>query len=527
MTNLSSDYTRGWIRFRIPVGILTAYAISQSVVWHWPTLSNFFRFQFFVASTVLAAVVGAIWCLFSSWLTGPTKFAGVVLCCASALLATKATRVDGYLGDATPNLAWSWAARSTGVLGGAQPAGDVTAESRDFLAVGWFDSPGFLGRQRSATVQGLRLATDWMRNPPKQLWRRDVGPGWSSFAVTGSVAITQEQRGDDEATVCYDLETGHERWVHLEGNVRFDENYGGAGPRATPTIHNRQVYSLGATGILNCLDGTTGSRIWSTNILQDAGADNLGWGMSGSPLVFDEMVVVNPGGTDGRSVIAYHAQTGQVAWQTGTGQAAYSSPIHVTVAGVEQVVLLNGPGLEGYEANTGQPLWSFPWVVNGSGMTSLTQPVPVGADRFFISSGYGQGCALLTVNITEDGFSADTVWPPNRNLKSKLSSLVLRDGFVYGLDEQVLVCLDLQNGKRRWKGGRYGHGQLLLVEDLLLVQAESGDVALVQATPDGRQELARFSPLSSKTWTVPVVAGNKLLVRSDREAACYELPVAE
>jgi outer membrane protein assembly factor BamB len=520
MTNFNGNLAKDWMRFRTPVAIIACYAASQAVMWSWTTLGTFIQFRCFVASTSLAAVFVAAWLFFNKWLADSTRYAGVIVCCFAAWFAMKAVRSDGYLGDATPNLTWTWSGRSPDEMGNA------TTETRIDLTISDTDSPGFLGQNRDATVREIRLSTDWMANPPKQLWRRSVGPAWSSFAVAGNVAITQEQRGDDEATVCYDLATGHERWVHLEARVKFNETYGGEGPRATPTIYAGRVYSMGATGILNCLDGATGERIWSRNILDDAGAENLPWAMAGSPLVFDDFVVVNPGGSDGRSVIAYDADDGKIKWQAGSGQAAYSSPSRATIGGIEQVVLLNGPALEGYEARTGRPMWSYAWEVNASMLTSITQPVFSGGNRIFISSGYGKGCALLDLKRAEGGLSMDEVWSPNRNLKSKMSSLVARDGFVYGLDEQVLVCLDLATGKRRWKAGRYGHGQLLLVDDVLLIQAESGEVALVQATPEDHRELTRFSPLSSKTWTVPVIAGNKLLVRNDREAACFELPLA-
>ena len=527
MSNYSSKHPVRSSPLLVPIGLIVAYLASQTVAWNWPAASSYFRFQAFVGCTSLAALLIAVWCLFNRSLSTVTKYSGVGICCLAMLFAMKATRVDGYLGDATPNVTWSWlASRTASVLTESQP-NDVAATHRIDTSISESDSPGFLGVKRDGTIHGQKLSTDWAHHPPKQLWRRSVGAAWSSFAVAGNVAITQEQRADSEATVCYDLNTGEERWAHLEPGIKFSEAYGGEGPRATPTIHDGFVYSLGATGVLNCLHGTTGERVWTTNILEDADADNLGWGMSGSPLVCNGCVVVNPGGKQNRSVIAYNAFDGEIRWQAGNGQASYSSPMQTTIAGVQQIILLNGPALESYEPSTGELLWSYPWIVNDAVMTSIAQPVVVGHDRVFISSGYGKGCALIELTTTGQHLATREVWSPNRTLKSKLSNVVVRDGFAYGLDEQVLVCLDLATGQRQWKAGRYGYGQILRIDDTLLIQTESGDVVLVRATPTEHREITRFSPLSTKTWTVPVVAKNKLLVRNDREAACYELSLEE
>ncbi|MEQ8790012.1 MAG: PQQ-binding-like beta-propeller repeat protein [Pirellulaceae bacterium] len=397
-----------------------------------------------------------------------------------------------------------------------------------------FDWPAFRGAQRDGRVAGVRLAADWPTAGPSEVWRQPVGAGWSSFAVVGDYCFTQEQRGESETVVCYELATGRECWVHRDDGVFHGYPGGDYGPRATPAVVGGCVYSLGALGVLNCLDATNGEARWSVDILADNNTHNCHYGMCGSPLVLDDLVLddlvfVSPGGA-GASLVAYDAESGAKVWSAGDDQGSYSSPQPAVIGGRRQVLLLSGDSLSGHRLEDGKVTWSYPWVSNPDEKNNVCQPVvlPTAKERVtrvFIASGYGQGCVLLEITRQGDEFALREVWS-NRNLKAKFSSVVVRDGFVYGLDERILVCLDLETGQRRWKQGRYGFGQLILIDDVLLVQAESGDVALVGADPSAYEEFARFSPLSNRTWNHPVVAGSRLLVRNASEAACYELPLA-
>ena len=438
-------------------------------------------------------------------------------------------RIDGFMGNGRPIIVWRW----TPAIGGKwkdvkhnehSQHGPVTA---DLVTTTPFDSPAFRGMDRTGCCPAVHLAREWMR-PLRQLWRQPVGLGWSSFAVVGNFCVTQEQRGDHETVVCYELRTGREIWNHSD-LACFDEVTGGKGPRATPAIHGGRVFALGATGILNCLDGSNGRRLWSTNILTDNDAENALFGMSGSPLVVTGLVVVSPGGKTG-SLVAYDQETGERVWAAGDAGASYSSPQYAAFAGAPQILSFNAEGLFGHDAESGKPLWSHPWVSNPAERNNVCQPIVLPGDderpdRVFIASGYGKGCALLQLNRRGSNYDVHECWS-NRNLKAKFSSVVMRGTHVYGLDETILVCLDLTTGDRRWKSGRYGYGQLVLADDLIIVQAESGDIVLVEATPRRHRELARFAALEHRTWNHPVLSGDILLVRNDREAACYELPRA-
>jgi outer membrane protein assembly factor BamB len=396
----------------------------------------------------------------------------------------------------------------------------LTLAQRDQLTNDW---PQFLGPHRNSTVEQPELARDWKAQAPQRLWLRSVGPGWSGFAVAGSRAITQEQRGDDETVVCYDLLSGVPLWSHADP-VHFQSSLGGEGPRATPTIAGHRVYALGATGILNCLDLETGKLLWSKDVVRDAKAKVNEWGMSSSPLIVDDMVVISAGGRDNRSLDAYRASTGEPVWGAGTDGAGYSSPCLVTLAGVAQILIFNDGGVSAHDPVTGTNLWKYHWP---GGNPHVSMPIVLPNDRLLVSSGYGVGSELVQVQRDPGGaFHATRIWKSTR-LKAKFTNLVQRDGYIYGLDDGVMTCLDASSGEQKWKDGRYGHGQEILVKDVLLVGAESGEVILLDPNPKEARELARFSALPGKTWNPPALAGEYLVVRNDKAAACYRLPVTQ
>ena len=321
--------------------------------------------------------------------------------------------------------------------------------------------------------------------------------------------------------VGYDLSSGKPVWFHAD-TAHYNTTIAGEGPRATPTIVSNRVYTLGATGILNCLDLLTGKLIWTKDIIKDNQSQVNGWGMSGSPLVFDKLVVVSAGGPNGRSLVAYDKETGKPVWSGGSDGAGYSSPLLTTLAGVSQILVFNSSGVAAHETAGGQILWEYPWP---KGHPHISMPVILPDDRVLLTSGYGTGSELLRIK-KEEKWSASRLWKSIR-LKAKFTNVVYRDGYIFGLDDGILVCLDAATGEQKWKDGRYGHGQVILIGNLLLVMAENGDVVLVEPVPQEHRELTRFSALNGKTWNPPALAGELLVVRNDKEAACYRLPVAK
>lgn len=387
------------------------------------------------------------------------------------------------------------------------------------------DYPQFLGPNRTGVVTDKNLSADWNESPPREVWRKPVGAGWSAFAVVGDFAVTQEQRGSQECVVCYRVSDGKELWVHGDA-ARFTSELGGLGPRATPTIADGRVYTVGATGILNCLDGRTGIPIWSADILKDSGGGTVGHGVCGSPLVTNDRVIVAPTGIENACLAAYNRQTGKRVWLGGRHRASYGSPAIAELAGVRQLLLVTADGVEGNDYKTGKPLWSYTWSADLH--VNCSQPIIVDADagKVLYCTGYDMGSVLLHVSRnSSETWSAKEIWKAPVKMKTKFTTAVIYDGHAYGLDDGILACLNLASGKQVWKGGRYQHGQILLAGNLLIVQAENGEVVLVKPDPKKLIELGRIPALSSMTWNNPALSGRILLVRNDREAACYELPV--
>lgn len=377
----------------------------------------------------------------------------------------------------------------------------------------------FRGPRRDGHYQERPVRTDWPAAGLTPLWKQPIGGGYASFAVADGRAFTIEQRRAEEVVAAYDVATGLEIWTHAwDGD--FKEWMGGDGPRATPTWFDGRVHALGAEGELRVLDAATGSQIWRVNILDDNGVSNLQWGMAASPLVFDDLVVVHPGGPGGRSVVAYDRHAGARRWSALDDKAAYSSPVLATIADRPQILLLTATRLVALVPETGALLWSHPWPAPND--INASQPVLVGGDRILLSSGYGKGAALVEVRERDGVWATREIWVHTR-LKNRFSSSVVLDGHIYGLDEAILTCLDLETGEVRWKAGRYGHGQIVLASGHLIVLTEDGDLALVRATPEGHDERARFAVLSGKTWNHPAIDDGRLLVRNLAEMAAFDL----
>ena len=381
--------------------------------------------------------------------------------------------------------------------------------------------PGFRGPARNSIVQGAHIEVDWSRHPPVELWRRPIGPGWSSFAVQGGLIYTQEQRGEDEIVSAYDAATGAPVWRHRD-SARFWESNGGPGPRATPTLADGRLYTLGATGILNALDARSGAVIWSRNVAVDTGATVPEWGIAASPLVLGDAVVAAAAG----SLAAYDAGTGAPRWVNPAEGADYSSPHAITVDGVEQILLLSSGGARSVAPANGSVLWQHDWA-RGVG---IVQPATTADGDILISAGDamgGLGIRRLAVSGGPGGWSVVERWT-SRGLKPYFNDFVVHEGHAFGFDGSILSCIDLEDGSRKWKGGRYGHGQLVLLpdQDLLLVLTEEGELALVRAAPDGFTELARVPAIEGKTWNHPVLIGDVLLVRNGEEMAAFRLSQA-
>ena len=403
---------------------------------------------------------------------------------------------------------------------GAVPSAEADMAHKDEAAKPgrnyWTD---FRGPTRDGRYDETTIRTSWPTNGLPQLWKQPVGGGYASFVVAEGRAYTIEQRRNQEVVAAYEVETGRELWTH-GWDAEFRESLGGDGPRATPTWNDGRVYALGAAGEFRCLDAKTGKLIWNRNILSENGAQNIDWGMAASPLVVDDKVIVLPGGPSGKSIVAYNRLSGAPVWKALNDQASYTSPMLVTLAGKRQALVVTASRIVGIAVEDGALLWETPW--QNSASINVAQPIVLNQNRFFISAGYGKGAAMVEVTGAGRSFSARKVWE-NNSMKNKFNSSVLQNGYIYGLDEGILTCVEAETGERKWKGGRYGYGQVLLASGHLIITTESGEIVLVRATPDAHTEVARFTALEGRTWNTPALAGGRLLVRNATHMAAYNI----
>ena len=435
-------------------------------------------------------------------------------------------RIDEIRGDFQTTRSWRWEPTAEDRFLeqlSATPASDTNQETEqtaeDLLNPEW---AAFRGPQRNGHQPGVQLNEDWAASPPKELWRIPVGPAWSSFSVAGDRIFTQEQRGESEVTVCYDANNGKPLWVY-EYPSRFWEVVGGAGPRATPTIDGGSIFALGANGHLHCLDAIRGNEIWKRNIGEDAGREPPQWGFSSSPLVTDNLVVVHAGGPDSKGTLAYNKQTGEPQWEAPAGDHSYSSPQLSTICGQSCILMLTNQELALLDPVTGTIMGSHSWPFQ---QYRVVQPLVL--DESTVLLGTAMGVGTRRVNLQWDGekFSSSEQWT-SRRMAPYYNDFVAHKGYLYGFDNNVFACIDLESGKRKWKRGRYGNGQVLLLPDAdqLLVTSEDGELILLRTNPDKLTEVAKHRVLEGRTWNHPVLVDNRLYVRNAEEAACFEMPM--
>ena len=491
---------------------------ATSLFLHESLATSMMGLMFAVYATPVLSLAFVVWAVAGRHLSdGPrraTMVATILLACGVWTLV----RSGGFTSDLDHDFAWRWSETPEERLlaeVGDEPTALPSAPAAAETGADW---PAFRGPDRDGIIPGVRIVTDWSRSPPVELWRRPIGPGWSSFAVRGDLLYTQEQRGDDEVVACYKVTTGEPVWRHRD-TARFWEANAGAGPRATPTISGGRVYTFGATGILNVLDAGDGAVAWSRNAASDTDAKVPGWGFSSSPLVVDDVVIVAVEG----ALVAYDLATGDPRWFGPAGGAGYSSPHLLAIDGVAQILLMSKPGATSVTPADGKLLWEHKW----PGGARIVQPALTADGDILISCGETTGIRRIAVAHGSGGWTIEERWTSFR-LKPYFSDFVVHAGHAFGFDGSILTCIDIEDGKRKWKGGRYGSGQLVLLadQDLLLVLSEKGELALVAAAPDQFTELARFPAIEGKTWNHPVLVGDVLLVRNAQEMVAFRLSLA-
>ena len=508
---------------------LAPLACAAAAAAAWPFFhSSFGIYGVVISGLPVATTAWVLWILLTPFLRWPVRRVGLVIVLLLAWGYFTLIRFEGINGamESTFQYRWNPTAEEKFLAEIAvrkprsEPSRDASVSTLLKLQPG--DWPGFRGPNRDGRISGIRIPTDWKEHPPRPVWRHRVGPGWSSFAVIGTRLYTQEQRGEDEAVVCYDTASGAEIWAHVDSG-RFTELVSGAGPRATPTFHEGKIFALGAAGRLNCLDAATGRSLWSCDIVADSGGKVPQWGFAASPLVAQGVVSVFAGGPDGKSVLGYDASSGKLLWCAGGDQFSYCSLQPAQLAGVEQQIIATDGGLTSFLPSRGQILWQYRWPLELE-MARVVQPTLLGDSDVLIGTGFGYGTRRVRVARNDAKWTAEEVWT-TRAIKPYFNDLVVHRDHIYGFDGNFFTCVSLDDGKGKWRARGYGNGQVLLLadQDLLLVLSENGEVALLDADPDKHNERGRFQGVEGKTWNHPVVAHGKLFIRNGEEAACYQL----
>ncbi len=490
---------------------------------------------------ILATFVGWLWILVQPGLRWPIRASIFLFPFVACGLFVQLFECVGVTGETWPVFRMRGSVSRPISASRSVPSGS-SAGRKKLAGVSSFQ---FLGSDRNGIVHSPSFAVDWDRNPPKLLWKQSIGEGWASFAVHDGLAITLEQIEADEAVTALDIETGEIVWQYISPG-RHANALGGVGPRATPTISERNVYSQTAVGKVLCNRVDSGELLWQVDLLKLTGLDQessekvIQWGRSGSPLVYDDVVVVPLGGqkesAEPKTLIAFDRNSGEIRWKGGPHQISYSSPILATLCGVRQIVSVNEGNASGHDPSDGHVLWTTSWPSNSAGDACASQPVIMEPNRVMLGKGYALGSKVFEVEWSEAGRSSDPydaaswsvsdVWSNTKILKTKFTSAIAMSGFLYGLSDGVLECVRPEDGTRVWRGKRYGQGQSLVVNDHVLVTAEDGRIALIAteqiegAVPG--TVVAELPVIEGITWNVPTVAGPFLLIRNGEYAACLK-----
>jgi outer membrane protein assembly factor BamB len=519
---LSNGTVRGRLRlgvFGIFLGALVlSLVLADSSYTHGPD-GKFNPVSFMLSAVpIVLTVWSAGLFLVRDWAPGVaarTLAVGIPLC----FLCFDLTRWDGLDGrlNASYSFRWSSTREDRLVAAKASPASSVPSTKPWSVKPG--DCPEFRGAQRDGVVHGVRIETNWKDGAPSLVWKQPVGPGWSSVIAVDGYLVTQEQRGESEAVVCYDAETGKEVWKR-EDKGRFSEGIAGPGPRATPTYRDGRIYSLGGGGLVTCLEARDGKAVWTRDLSKDTSAPVPMWGYSASPLVVDGKVIVFAGGPSARGVLALDAGTGAPVWSKLVGKESYCSAQLVTVHGKPQLLMQDNKAMAGLSVADGSVLWERP--NPNEAIIPMLQSSALEDGKVLVAC--GPGLSLLEIKEEGGKWSATEKWTTPR-FRPSFSNFVLHQGYVYGVDEGVLACVDVKTGKRVWRKGRYGSGQLILLadQDQLVVVSEKGELALVDAKPQEPGEVFRFQAIEGKTWNSPTVAQDRLIVRNGAEMACFRL----
>lgn len=376
------------------------------------------------------------------------------------------------------------------------------------------DWPNFRGPNYDGIAASANLKVDWS-TPIPLVWERDIGDGFSSFAVVDGRLYTGGTNDNQQTLYCLDANTGKPLWERVIGPHYFDAQ-GGNGPRATPTVADGRVYILGGHGNLRCFDAATGNEIWSNKYDYEPQ-----WGYSGSVLVDGDLAIVSVG-KDAGALLALDKNTGKTVWKCGEDPAGYATPYPFTFNNKRYICGFTGKSALIADAQSGKLVWRLPWET----AWDVNAAAPIFHDGYLLlSSGYGHGAILVKLKPAGDKLTHDVVWE-GKNLRNKFQSCILQDGYIYTSDEKELKCVDFRTSDIKWSRKREKHGTLVLADRHLFVLTEEGNLLIAPATPEELTVLTDAKILSGRCWTVPVIDGGKLYARNLDRLVCFDLSPA-
>lgn len=504
----------GGLAFAIICGVATYFLCDKSMaialqIWALPW----------------AMIICVSWLMLSFFMPWSVRRLGLLIALVSTCAVFTLLRFEGATSEFKSKISYRWestAEQKYVAALNAKPKTELVAAEVPKLVASDEDWTAFRGAKGLSIYDGPPISESWAPNPPKQLWKRPIGPGWGSFVVVGNYLITQEQRDDKEVVSAFRVDDGEPIWEFVD-KARFEESIAGAGPRSTPLFKDGKLYVVGAKGNLHCLEAATGKKIWGTSIVAKKDVADPIWGYATSPILVGNVVITLPGTPNESAVTAFDAETGKPLWATGEGKHSYTSPELATICGVPQVVAFTSAGVMGIVPESGKVLWMHKWPTDQ--YARCCQPY-VDGDTILVSTWGDVGARKIKISKNGDKWNSEIVWE-ERKFNPYFNDMVVVDGNAYGYDDKLFCSVDLSTGKFNWTGGRYGGGQVLLLEKQkrLLVLTEQGEVALLEVNPTKRVELTRFKAIDGKTWNHPVVAHGKLFVRNGEEMACFDVSV--
>ena len=515
------------------------YGLTALLLW---IVVAFVQLAVAVDSNIARPILGVLWALGTMWVPwtvwgyGFFRARGIVIgsCCAilGASLFWSLVDIAGMSGDARVEFVWRKYSVGPSLVAEMPTSGTVSPGN-----IIWH---GYLGAERTAKATGLTLDADWEKHPPQEVWRSNCGAGWSSFAATDEALFTQEQilqNGEfHDAVTARNLTTGELIWASFEESTGFKSGLGGDGPRATPTLYSNgsdsdstRLFTIGPTGLLQCLKASDGNIVWRKDLAKEFPGENLPHGVCASPLVVGQTVIVAPPSPGGPCLAAFDINNGDLVWRCESDwQSSYASPMLLTICEQPVVVLHASPGVVGVNPSDGSVMWQVPWTNEwDNNATQPLQPTDSPND-LIIATGYRGGAARLTFSKPDDHTLKPTIaWETRKTMKTKFCGMTQFGNILVGLDNGILCGVNLADGQRLWKNGRYGHGQLLQVDENLLIIGENGDLHLLRPDRTGHNPLSRISALDRKTWNHPAFVGDRLILRNDQEIVCFKMPQIE